>query len=173
MRSDDGRRAPSAVSRTATDGRAGGLSRRLFADWDVIRDARRRSASGRYTYAAYKSDCSNIRAAIALLACLDAQQVSLAAVQQRHLDTWATDRPSLRSCTVPFVRWASARHLTPVPLILSHPPSQLAVNFNAEDSHAQQLVQCLNDPSLPPEIRITGALVRLYALPLTRSSNSH
>lgn len=141
---------------------------RPFADWHIIRDARKRSASGRYTYAAYKSDCSNIRAAIALLAWLNAQQITPARLQQHHLDTWAADRPSLRSCAVPFVRWACARHLTPGPLILNHPPSQLAVNFDADDVHARQLRRCLNDTSLPPEIRITGALIRLYALPVTK-----
>jgi hypothetical protein len=141
---------------------------RPFADWHVIRDARRRSAAGRYTYAAYKGDCSDIRAAIALLAWLDTKQVTLSALQQPHLDTWAADRPSLRSCAVPFVRWACARHLTAAPLTLRHPASQLAANFDAEDVHARQLRRCLNDPSLPPEVRITGALVRLYALPLTK-----
>jgi hypothetical protein len=41
---------------------------RAFAEWHVLRDARRRSARGRYTYAAYKGDSGNIRAAARVLA---------------------------------------------------------------------------------------------------------
>ncbi|MEU6555629.1 hypothetical protein ABZ915_36085 [Streptomyces sp. NPDC046915] len=32
---------------------------RPFAEWHIIRDARRRSSRGRYTYAAHKGDCGN------------------------------------------------------------------------------------------------------------------
>jgi hypothetical protein len=141
---------------------------RPFAEWHIIRDARHRSASGHYSFSAYKGDCTNIRAAISLLAWLDTQQVTLAALHQRQLDTWAADRTTLRSSAIPFIRWACARHLTTTTLTMNHPPSQVAANFDAEDIHAQQLRRCLNDTSLPPDIRITGALIRLYALPVTR-----
>lgn len=36
---------------------------RPFAERHVVRDARRRSARGRYIYTAHKGDCANIRAA--------------------------------------------------------------------------------------------------------------
>ncbi|MFJ4953116.1 hypothetical protein [Streptomyces sp. NPDC088760] len=45
-----------------------------FAEWHIVRDARRRSAHGRYTYTAHKGDCGNIRAAIDFLTWLDTQQ---------------------------------------------------------------------------------------------------
>jgi hypothetical protein len=33
---------------------------RPFAEWHSIRDARRRSSRGRYTYAAHKGDCGDV-----------------------------------------------------------------------------------------------------------------
>ncbi|MFH9201796.1 hypothetical protein ACH4KO_08850 [Streptomyces anulatus] len=140
---------------------------RPFAEWHVIRDARRRSARGRYSFSAYKSDCGNIRAAVRFLTWLDTRQLTLATIEQGHLDTWSTDRPSVRSLSIPFIRWAAARHLTAA-LTIDRPPSQFPGVFQGEDVHQSELHQCLNDVSLPLEVRITGALVRLYALPLTR-----
>ncbi len=73
----------------------------------------------------------------------------------------------MRSLSIPFIRWAAARHLTAA-MTIDHPPSQFPGVFQDEDVHQAELHQCLNDVSLPLEVRITGALVRLYALPLTR-----
>ncbi len=131
-------------------------------------DARWRSARGRYTYGAHKGDCSNIRAAINFLTWLDTEQLTLENVEQRHLDNWATTRPSLRALSIPFIRWAAARRLTTADLVIDHPPSQFPGNFQIEDVHREELHRCLNDTSLPLDVRVTGALVRLYALPLTR-----
>ncbi|RKN04796.1 hypothetical protein D7319_27575 [Streptomyces radicis] len=141
---------------------------RPFAEWHIIRDARRRSARGRYTYVAHKGDCGNIRAAIDFLNWLDSHRLSLAALEQRHLDTWATGRPSLRARSIPFIRWATARRLTATGLLIEHPPAQLPGHFQVEAVHHEELRRCLNDTVLPLDVRVTGALVRLYALPLTR-----
>ncbi|MGW0336875.1 hypothetical protein ACWD0J_34415 [Streptomyces sp. NPDC003011] len=140
---------------------------RPFAEWQVIRDARRRSARGRYTFNAHKGDCGNIRAAIQFLAWLDARRLTLATLEQGHLDTWSTDRPGVRTRSIPFIRWAAARRLI-ADLTIDHPPSQLPGAFQVEDIHREELRRCLDDISLPLEVRITGALIRLYALPLTR-----
>jgi hypothetical protein len=97
---------------------------RPFAEGHIIRDARRRSARGRYTYAAHKGDCSNVAAAIDFLNRLDSPYLSLRRLQQPHLDAWATDRPTLRTCSIPFLRWSTARRLCPPRLIIEHPASQ-------------------------------------------------
>ncbi|MFC9686454.1 hypothetical protein, partial [Streptomyces sp. NPDC056948] len=94
---------------------------RPFAEWHIIRDARRRSARGRYTYAAHKGDCGNVLAAIDFLNWLDSQHLSLRRLQQPHLDIWATDRPTLRSRSIPFLRWSTARRLCPPGLSIEHP----------------------------------------------------
>ncbi|GAA3082630.1 hypothetical protein GCM10020000_80830 [Streptomyces olivoverticillatus] len=59
---------------------------RPFAEWHIIRDARRRSSRGRYTYAAHKGDCGNVLAAINFLNWLDTQHLSLSQLQQQHLE---------------------------------------------------------------------------------------
>ncbi|MER7183761.1 XRE family transcriptional regulator [Streptomyces hyaluromycini] len=141
---------------------------RPFAEWHIIRDARRRSARGRYTYAAHKGDCSNVLAAIDLLNWLDSQNLNLRRLQQPHLDTWATDRPTLRTRSIPFLRWSTARRLCPPGVIIDRPASQLPGHFQAEDDARNELLRCLNDTALPLDVRVAAALVRLYALPLTR-----
>ncbi|MFI9155407.1 hypothetical protein [Streptomyces sp. NPDC053367] len=95
---------------------------RPFAEWHIIRDARRRSARGRYTYTAHKGNCANIRAAIDFLTWLDTQQHTLQSLTQENLDIWAISRPTLRACSIPFIRWAGARHLTRAGLTIEHPP---------------------------------------------------
>jgi hypothetical protein len=140
---------------------------RTFAQWHVLRDARRRSARGRYTFAAYKGDAGNIRAAGRLLAWVDGRQLTLATLQQQHLDTWAAGNPTLRAQSIPFVRWAAARNLTTA-LTIAHPPNRRPSHFQVDDVHQDELRRCLTDTSLPLQIRIAGALTRLYALPLTR-----
>ncbi|MGW2447033.1 hypothetical protein [Streptomyces sp. NPDC001675] len=141
---------------------------RPFAEWHIIRDARRRSARGRYTYTAHKCDCANIRAAIDFLTWLDTQQHTLQSLTQEDLDIWAISRPTLRARSIPFIRWAGARHLTRAGLTIEHPPSQLPGQFQIEEDHYAELRRCLNDPTLPSDVRIAAALIRLYALPLTR-----
>ncbi|MFE2667524.1 hypothetical protein [Streptomyces mirabilis] len=141
---------------------------RPFAEWHIIRDARRRSARGRYTYAAHKGDCSNVLAAIDFLNWLDSQHLSLRRLQQPQLDTWATDRPTLRSRSIPFLRWSIARRLCPPGLVIEHPASQLPGHFQADDDARNGLLRCFNDTTLPLDVRVAAALVRLYALPLTR-----
>jgi hypothetical protein len=46
--------------------------------------------------------------------------------------------------------------------------STLPHEFLDEDEHHQQLHRCLTDETIPLEIRIAGALIRLYAMPVTR-----
>lgn len=141
---------------------------RPFAEWHIIRDARRRSARGRYTYAAHKGDCSNVAAAIDFLNWLDSEHLCLRRLQQLHLDTWATDRPTLRSRSIPFLRWSTARRLCPPRLVIGRPASQLPGHFQAEDEARDELLRCLNDTALPLDVRVAAALIRLYALPQTR-----
>ncbi|MGW3610568.1 hypothetical protein ACWD6N_11870 [Micromonospora sp. NPDC005163] len=140
---------------------------RAFAEWHVLRDARRRSARGRYTYAAYKGDSGNIRAATRVLAWLDERHLTLMTLRQAHLDTWASGNLTLRACSIPFIRWAVARGLTTA-LSIAHPPNRPPRHFQVDDIQHEELRQCLTDTSLPRDVRIAGALTRLYALALTR-----
>ncbi|MFD7258902.1 XRE family transcriptional regulator [Streptomyces sp. NPDC059874] len=140
---------------------------RPFAEWHVVRDARRRAERGRYTAGSASADRTDVRVAIEFLTWLDDHQLDLATVAQEDLDLWLTAHPTRRRGLSSFIRWTVARRLTAK---LSVPPKRnsLPANFLTEDEYDKQLRRCLNDDTLPVEVRIVGALVRLYALPITR-----
>ncbi|MGY0055068.1 XRE family transcriptional regulator [Streptomyces sp. LZ34] len=140
---------------------------RPFAEWGIVKDARRRAARGRYSLAAYKGDCTDIRVTIKFLTWLDTQKLHLRDLTQAHLDEWASTHPTQRSRLIPFVRWVHARRIVR-DLEIQHRPTQLPGTFQDETTHQAELRRCLTDTGLPLPMRIIGALVRLYALPLTR-----
>lgn len=133
---------------------------RPFAEWGVVRDARRRSTRGRYSLGAYKGDCRDIRFAAAFLTWLDTQNIQFASLTQTDLDLWLIEHPTMRSRIIPFLRWAKARNLTHG-VTLHYPPSRSPEHFQPEDLLHRQLHRRLHEATLPLE-------VRLYALPLSR-----
>lgn len=138
-----------------------------FTEWCVLRDARRRAARDRYTWGAMIGDRTAIRTAIDFLAWLDAHHLELAHITQEHLDHWLVAHPTKRTGIVPFIHWTGDRHLT-TDLELPARKYTLPQRFLDEDDHHQQLVRCLNDNTIPLEVRIVGALIRLYGLPVAR-----
>lgn len=96
---------------------------RPFAEWFIIRAARRRATRRRYTDKA--------------------------------------------AHTAAFIEWANKRGLT---RNLEYPGHRrpAPATFLDDDDQADQLRRCLTDGSLPLGIRIAGALIRLYGLPITR-----
>ncbi|MFC9425734.1 hypothetical protein [Streptomyces sp. NPDC056987] len=53
-------------------------------------------------------------------------------------------------------------------LVIEHPPSRFPGNFQVEEVHHAELRRCLGDASPLLDVRVVGALVRRYALQLTR-----
>lgn len=140
---------------------------RPFAEWQIIRDARRRAARGRYTEGAAAADRADIRTAIAFLGWLDSIPATLDTLTQEQLDRWMSDNSTLRRDAIAFLRWAVARRLT-AKLDIPTEKARQPTCFQSEDEHRRQLRRCLNDGTLPLEVRIVGALVRLYGLPVSR-----
>jgi hypothetical protein len=85
--------------------------RKAITEWGIVKDARRRAARGRYSLAAYKGDCTDIRVTIKFLTWLDDQDLHVRDLTQAHLDDWASTYPTQRTRRIPFVRWAHARHI--------------------------------------------------------------
>ncbi|MFB6530393.1 hypothetical protein [Streptomyces sp. NPDC056399] len=140
---------------------------RPFAEWGVLRDARRRADKGRYTAGSASNDHTDIRTAIKFMTWLDENSITLADLNQEVLDVWLTSHSAEVRGLSAFIRWAVARRLTgkvTVPLKRYGLPSR----FLHSDELDQQLRRCLNNDSLPLEARIIGALTSLYALPATR-----
>lgn len=139
-----------------------------FAEWCVLRQARRAESRGRLSAGAASRDRTEVRAAIALLTWLDENQLALTGLAQPDLELWLTTaQPSMSGRIHAFVRWTNARRLTKN-LEVPHRRTSLPSNFLEDRVLHDQLRRCLNDSDLPLEVRIAGALIRLYALPVVR-----
>jgi hypothetical protein len=138
-----------------------------FAEWAIVRDARRRANRGRYSHTAAGADRRDIRAAIAFLDWIDTLDATLHHLTQAQLDLWLDTHANAHRHTSAFLRWARARRLIgplDFPTRRNSPPARFISNDELHD----QLRRCLNDTSLPLDVRIVGALVRLYAIPVAR-----
>lgn len=140
---------------------------RPFAKWAVIRDARRRTERGRYTDAASRADRAQIRAAIGFLAWLDTVETSVERIDQRHLDTYLSQNPAKLEPLTAFLRWIRDRGPGSV-LALTARQSAFgpAKEFQEFEEYQNQLRRCLTDDSLPLDLRVAGALIRLYGMSL-------
>ncbi|SBV01735.1 hypothetical protein YUMDRAFT_06533 [Streptomyces sp. OspMP-M45] len=140
---------------------------RPFAEWQVLRDARRRAARGRYKAGSARTDRTDIRTAVLFMTWLDDNQLDLSTLTQEALDLWLTTHPTRRQGVGTFVRWTLARRLASG---IKLPPDHRAdaSHFLTEDEHYGQLRRCLNDDQLPLDVRIIGAMVRLYGMQVTR-----
>jgi hypothetical protein len=87
---------------------------------------------------------------------------------QPQLELWLVTAPQARRKAIgAFIRWTNARRLTHRLEVPMQPRAQPTV-FHDDDEHQDQLLRCLTDQALPLDVRIAGAFVRLYALPVTR-----
>ncbi|MFI2214921.1 XRE family transcriptional regulator [Streptomyces sp. NPDC020141] len=140
---------------------------RPFAEWHTLKSARRSAGRGQYTTGSAVNDRMEIRRAIDFVTWLETCGVALADATQADLDLWLSGAPAgHRRGIAPFVRWARARRLARLTVNVTR--KALPGTFlDDTDLHAE-LLRCLTDDTLPLDVRITGALTRLYALPASR-----
>ncbi|MFJ3495375.1 XRE family transcriptional regulator [Streptomyces sp. NPDC086091] len=138
-----------------------------FAEWAILRAARRRADKGRYTPGSARMDRRCIQAAIKFMTWLDDNSLTLSELGQEDLDLWLTTHPSQRRELAAFIRWVVARRLASK-VTIATTKYGLPTRFMHSDDLNEQLRRCLNDDSLPLEARIIGALTSLYALSKTR-----
>ncbi|WP_159851246.1 hypothetical protein [Nocardia sp. CY41] len=138
---------------------------RPFAEWHIIREARRTAARGVYREGAARRDRAQINTAIAFLNWLDTNHTPLGELTQHHVDAWFDTHRNKNRPVVAFLRWLSARRIIPD---IEIAPSQQGSpqHFHDLDTHQQQLRRCLTDDTLPLEVRVAGSLIRLYGMPL-------
>ena len=141
---------------------------RPYAEWRVIRDARRRVSRRPFTAGSAASDRQKIATAITFLTWVDEQQLTLDSITQLQLEQWLDTNPNKQKYLTAFARWVNKQGLAAgeltVPTRRRGTPSRLL----AEDELQQQLRRCLNDATLPLDVRVVGALVRLYAPAIVR-----
>ncbi|NMM91723.1 hypothetical protein B2J88_46830 [Rhodococcus sp. SRB_17] len=138
---------------------------RSYSEWHIIRRARCRAARGTFREAANRSNRQRIRCAIDFLRWLDSAGTPVGGLTQQHVDTYLDMSPANVQALFTFISWMGARGLI-AGIDIVRPKDALPQEFQDEEDHAEQLRRCLTDSSLPLEIRIVGALIRLYALPV-------
>jgi hypothetical protein len=134
---------------------------RPYATWHVLRRARTRARHQDFTPSAARWARSHILIALQFLAWLDNRGTTLAAATQADIDAWLDNATQHRYLIRAFTQWAAARHLTTsisVPVIPHTEPAA----FPGNDTRWQLLTRCLNDTSMPLDVRAAGTLLLLY-----------
>ncbi|WP_446041004.1 hypothetical protein [Streptomyces sp. SID1121] len=143
---------------------------RPFVHWFLLKRARRRAAQRRYPALAGSYLRTRIRVALELLAWLDEQELALGDLTQEHLERWLVDGNTRHYTIRYFLAWTTNRGLTP-PLTVPGIPRQEPAHILNEDDRWDKLERCLNDSSLPLDVRAAGALVLLFGLTTSRIRN--
>jgi hypothetical protein len=140
---------------------------RAYAEWHFVCRARLRAARRPFRPDAEASNRQRIRCAIAFLSWLADEGASIGTLGQHHVDTYFDTGPSKSRALDTFMAWMQARRLI-TGIEVPREKDGLPQRFQDHEDHAEQLRRCLTDDELPLEIRIVGALVRLYAIPVAR-----
>ncbi len=144
-----------------------------WAHWAVLRRARHRLPVRPFTPHAAGWARTRIRAAIRLLAWIDAQHTTLADLTQTDVDRWLTEQPPESAYPArEFLHWARSRHLTGDVTIPKRRPRHI-VTAISDDERWTHLRRCLHDATLPLPARAAGALLLVYGLPVSRISTLH
>ncbi|MFD5753279.1 hypothetical protein [Streptomyces sp. NPDC127033] len=141
---------------------------RIYAEWSLLRRARRRAAQGRFTPNSAASVRNAVRSIAAFLTWFDERDIPLASLAQGDIDTWLSERRDRRYIRL-FLRWAHQRRLTGNHEISDRQRDE-PHRWWSQSEHWAHLRRCLHDDMLPLEVRVTGALMLLYGMPITRIS---
>lgn len=133
-----------------------------YAVWHVLRRLRQRTAGTHITANQATVARDNIAAAAAFFGWLTASDLTLGTSTQAHLDQWmGAATAAQRGRTGPFVRWARRHKLTR----LDFPATAWTGPTGTLDTEGrwEQARDLLHNDALPPEHRVAGLLVLLYA----------
>jgi hypothetical protein len=140
---------------------------RAYAEWHIVRRARQRAARGPFRPNADSSNRQRIRCAVTFLGWLAEVGASVADLRQHHVDTYFAAGPPNPKALGTFLAWMQARRLI-TGIEIPRKKDGLPFRFQDQDDQTDQLRRCLTDAEIPLEVRIIGALVRLYAIPVAR-----
>lgn len=139
-----------------------------FARWDVLHRLRRRHAAQRpISPSAAKNATAHVNEAARFLTHLRSQGTLLRDATQAHVDRWLATGEHARRNLAPFLTWAATQHRAPQ-LSIPNPRRELGSHSLDHDTRWTAARRMLNDAHLHPADRVAGALVTLYAQPLTR-----
>lgn len=138
-----------------------------YAHWFLIHRARRKNHGALTSPTTAGSIRTRIAAAVALLDWLSDHQIDPDALTQDQLDRWLLAHPGRHTPIQSFIKW-STRHKITHGLTVKSRPATTAADFLNDGEHARQLRTCLNDTSMPLDLRVAGTLVLVYGLTLSR-----
>ncbi|WP_460652356.1 hypothetical protein [Kribbella endophytica] len=138
-----------------------------YGTWRILRAAhRRRERTGRFTAAQVRSAERRLTGAADLLSWLDQHNLALEDLTQADVERWSENRALAREAA-DFLRWTRRRRFARE-LTIPYPPRTDPDIILSEDDRWRLLTTCLQDSDLPTDLRVAGALLLLYGLPLTR-----
>jgi hypothetical protein len=140
---------------------------RPFATWHILRRARGRARRQGFTPNAARWARSHILIAVQFLAWLDQRGTTLATATQADVDAWLDNATQHRYLVRAFTEWATARRLATGLTVPAIPHTEPA-DFPGEDTRWRLLRRCLDDTSMPLDIRAAGTLLLLYGQFTTR-----
>lgn len=141
---------------------------RAWLRWAVLARLRRHAAAGRELTAAVHHARASTAQVVAFLTWLQDRGVGLGTCRQADLDGWFTAGPDTRYHVRTFLTWAAEhRHL---PRGLHLPPDRRAAPRQPADPEHRWAIarRLIHEDDLDAADRLAGALVVLYAQPLTR-----
>lgn len=141
---------------------------RAYAQWEVVHELARRERLGATTVSSQKYARSCIRIAADLICWLHEHNLTLDDLRQQHLDDWISSGRSTRGRQIrPFLAWARRGKLT---RSLDAPIGYKPAAARPDDAERRFAIlqRLLSDFDLDPRDRLAGALVLLFAQPITR-----
>ncbi|KAF0957379.1 hypothetical protein [Rhodococcus sp. T7] len=141
---------------------------RPYAQWSVLRRARRRAVHQRYNDQSAATDRSKIRIAIRLLRWLDDQRLTIGHLDQSRLDHWLGGNRERASGINGFIIWLSRRGLIGDDIILPTKSTARPTEVLDTADHTDCIRRLLTDTATPVTVRVAGLMVLLYGIPLTR-----
>jgi hypothetical protein len=142
---------------------------RAYGSWSVLRRARHRARQSRFTAASAHNARTKIRIALAFLTWLDRIDVPLHQVRQAHVEQWLDSGRPIRRRINDFLKWTNRRGLTDELGVHPLRPAEPDLSMT-DDDRWQLLRRCIDDRTLPVDVRAAGALLLLYELPVSRIS---
>ncbi|MEU2395032.1 hypothetical protein [Streptomyces sp. NPDC007369] len=143
-----------------------GTALRTYVRWSVLPRLRRRARTRPPTEHITAWARARIHSAAHFLAWSEEQGQALDTVAQEHVDGWLASGKSTQYNVRDFLVWAARRGYARE-LLVPHRGKPDPAGLD-EDVHWDVLQQCLHDDQLPLDVRVAGALVHLYAQPLSR-----
>ncbi|MEU4621520.1 hypothetical protein AB0G04_16295 [Actinoplanes sp. NPDC023801] len=140
---------------------------RPFAQWTLLRRARQRDVSGKFTEGSAKWLRQRVTAALHFLRFLDEHSTTLEQADQKLMDLYLAAGNTRRYVVRDFIHWAHRRRLCAKLTIPLRQPQRPAERID-DDARWDLLTRFLHDDAIKLHVRVAGAFALLYGQHLSR-----